>query len=262
MSMRTTKSSKFAESDDKKAPATIPVEKKVSTKGHRRRTPTRFGLMAQVLALVMLSIMVGGYAMVAYEGRQRMQQAEEAIESMQKHIVTLTDLSKDQIRIKNLRQHGKEDTDIDNQSNGVQSLPKEAIVKTATDTDVIMAAIGEQLQQDINKSGNIDAPKAAIDPAVVGQTEQLQQDINTSGNIDAPTVVIDPAVVGQTEQLQPDLSTSGNTNVPTATIDTAIVTQTDPLQPGINTTLFGDKHQRIVFLAGPHKTGSSTMVRR
>jgi len=140
--MRTTNSSKLAESNGKKAPASPTIRpalgKKVNSKVHKRRTPTRFQYRRRVIVLlVALAMMVGGISLVAYEGRKRMQKAEETIEHLRKHIdkhidkklLAVVPSTNEGPRINNLQQHDMEDQQNEERSDAVESPPK-----AATDT--------------------------------------------------------------------------------------------------------------------------------
>jgi len=74
---------------------------------------------------------------------------------------------------------------------------------------------------------------------------------------------------------KPNLSGALREQEPSRSTDIKTNTEPPPILPSVpnsaagsppeqlnNSALYGDKHQRIVFLAGPHKTGSTTMVRR
>ena len=100
----------------------------------------------------------------------------------------------------------------------------------------------------IRKQNQINAvqslPKVTSDAAfVVG--ESIQQRIHSDAlkSVALADIPVVPAVVPQTAEHS-------------ALVVPAVVPQTAE-----HSALYGDKLQRIVFLAGPHKTGSSTMVR-
>jgi len=149
-----------------------------------------------------------------------MKHAEEAIESLRAHVATLTDLS----------------TNASTPASAPHSPPKSydgVNTNNLRQPDIPDHSIDNQDQINAVQS-------------LQNATDGTNQ-VNTVPSLPNAQPTDTVVAVGQTHE-------SINTSAPTVTADTAVVGETAVVS---KTELYGDKHQRIVFFAGPDNAVSS-----